>query len=684
MGGKTFAKLAWVWITILVLLASLLWACAPGSKRRDEPHVRLTCGPIVQVATQTIGPDGGTIMLDKPDDPLDGLTVEVPEGAYDSPVTFTISQSPILEFESKNDANLISPLITIDNGAGYASVPMLVTIPVAIPEGHFAMAFIYDEETGRIEGLPTIDQDEDGGSLTFATRHFSSILALSEGYSVLDTLNNLPTNGFKPGVDTWNLENRGSYIASGGYCRGMSLTAMWYYLYEKPVVEEDLWRKEYDNGLGTGYETPDFWQDDRWAIQLCSAANSIRMTKTAGDDKMEYEALAEDLLGRKLKSRDERAFYCLAFSLLCTGEPQMVHVYSTESMTGHVLVCYKIKDHTLYVADPNYPDKSDATIEFKNGSLGPYVSAKNLEDIEEGKYATYDWIFYDGETCFFDLSELRELWTEYESGNLDDRFPSYDIWAIELDDNGDETDRYILDLISGIESGSESLRFELEAQFEGELEVYRFGDLSTPLPGSKTTLNQGGNILGFYVKGKKEGTFWWAGFDWVNVSFEEDDEAEGVFSISDCECSGVGISFDDGGLRNEGQGLWCSFEKSECSGFSLYIEPYNNTAEFEQRLKDAEESIEASKHLQRPIIIDGEVFGNKYYLTERHRTSVPHKATTECKQYTLYRGSYLITVAGYDDYDTNEEKYLSFASEAEFREMFDNLEECAKASIDGK
>ena len=132
----------------------------------------------------------------------------------DPPPADHISQSPILEFESKADVNLISPLITIDTGAEYANVPILVTVPVAIPKGHFAMSFIFDEETGRVEGVPTIDQGDE--SLTFATRHFDLFMLLSGDISaVLDHLD-IPT-GFTPGVDTWNLENMGSYVAPGGY-----------------------------------------------------------------------------------------------------------------------------------------------------------------------------------------------------------------------------------------------------------------------------------------------------------------------------------------------------------------------------------------------------------------------------------------------------------------------------------
>jgi hypothetical protein len=38
-------------------------------------------------------------------------------------------------------------------------------MPVAVPDGYFAVAFFYDPETGDFEGIPTFPKDEN--SLTF-------------------------------------------------------------------------------------------------------------------------------------------------------------------------------------------------------------------------------------------------------------------------------------------------------------------------------------------------------------------------------------------------------------------------------------------------------------------------------------------------------------------------------------
>jgi len=45
-------------------------------------------------------------------------------------------------------------------------------------------------------------------------------------------------------------------------------------------------------------------------------------------------------------------------------------------------------------------------------------------------------------TSFFDVHRLQQLWTRYESGDLDSEFPQYAIEIIELDEQGTETSRH--------------------------------------------------------------------------------------------------------------------------------------------------------------------------------------------------------------------------------------------------
>ena len=115
-------------------------------------------------------------------------------------------------------------MITVDNGGGYSDELMYVKVPVKVPEGYFAMGFLYDEKTKQLEGMPLVASD--ANSITVATRHFSSFfISMIEKALLKKDID----SGFCPGIDDWQFTNYGSYIAPGGHCEGQSLSAMWYY-----------------------------------------------------------------------------------------------------------------------------------------------------------------------------------------------------------------------------------------------------------------------------------------------------------------------------------------------------------------------------------------------------------------------------------------------------------------------
>jgi len=162
----------------------------------------------VDIASQSIGTDGGGIVISKPGDPLDGFSVGVPPKAYAGSQTFKISYAPITKQTFGDDFIPASPLITVDNGGGYSNELMYMQVPVKIPEGYLAMGFLYDEKTKQLEGMPLITQD--AGSITVATQHFSNFLiAMINRVKLKET----EDSGFMPGIDDWQFTNYGSYIA---------------------------------------------------------------------------------------------------------------------------------------------------------------------------------------------------------------------------------------------------------------------------------------------------------------------------------------------------------------------------------------------------------------------------------------------------------------------------------------
>ncbi len=110
-------------------------------------------------ARTTIEPSlGGVIAIDRAGDPLDGLTIQVPPGAYEQPRPFEISHRPLKPEALPAHLNPMTPVITVDSGGGYSEEVMTLRVPVRLPDvGHLPMGFFYEQETGLLEAIPLTD-----------------------------------------------------------------------------------------------------------------------------------------------------------------------------------------------------------------------------------------------------------------------------------------------------------------------------------------------------------------------------------------------------------------------------------------------------------------------------------------------------------------------------------------------
>ena len=491
----------------------------------------IVVGEEVEVTIETIGPGGGTISVSKPGDPLDGFSIKVSEGSYSTPKEFKISYKPIIAHAMGKDFEPISPLIIVENGGDYAQAAMSVKIPAQVPDGYIAVAFLYDDATGAMEPAAPIGQSD--SFIVFATAHFSGSFAAK---IPIESLNNLQIDTkFKPGVDTWQIENKGSFITPGGNCQGMSLGAMWYYVVRKKGQKEQKLSGRYESlSLSNGLTTPQFEPDDDSIIRLCSVIQHDLI------GHINIKSLLSDYTwGEHNLTGDPYHFYATAAALKKLQEPLEIVVYETQKKTGHALICYKIDNYTLYVADPNKPNDAMRTINFtpgatlEDGKFQPYSSVQNVLDIlEGGALITYDEIMLAGKTCLTNVVEIGKRWADMEGGLIGkgaNYFPDYILWVTELDANGRETNRYGLDMLNDVNVGQKEIDISLEAPFEGKLSMYKFNNGSpTPVASNRVTLEEGSNLLGFYVEGKvtwetEKGdskTGWrWAGFDWVNINY---------------------------------------------------------------------------------------------------------------------------------------------------------------------
>ncbi len=410
----------------------------------------------------------------------------------------------------------------VENGGGYSDEIMLVKIRVNIPEGHFAMGFFYDEKSGTLEGMPLVEEDKN--SITIATMHFSWFVVSSiDKKLLLYEITGRANSGFRPGVDDWQFPNKGSFIAPGGHCAGQSLTAMWYYA-ERTLNGFPHLYNLYDNN-GNQRKTPSLWHDDTLGYRLASTVQN----------DMNWANFVLKLESYVHRISDELTYCAFAHAILQTGQPQYVGIYSTSTGGGHAMVIYRVSNGTLYVADPNYPGKSDREIELVNGRFIPYNSGANKEAIELGQGVSFDRIRYLSKTAYIDWSKLTSRWREFEKGTIGfekmpigKEFPPYALEAVQDDGTAPElrdgftTDKAML-----------SIRVISPTPYQFGTNIYRDDAwLRVDAKGNpeganvnRIQLKPGNNLLGIWVCYQVTGIsiqpYWtWVDFKWVNVIYE--------------------------------------------------------------------------------------------------------------------------------------------------------------------
>ncbi len=375
----------------------------------------LTLGDVTPVTTQSVSTGGGTIAVTGGS--LDGLVLDVPAGAYTQDTPFEISTRPIDDHKFGELFDPATPLISIDNGDVFAEEAVAVTIPIEKSDNEFAMGFYYDIKTGELEGIPLISLDNN--QITLYTSHFCEIVVSKVELTKLDDLEVI--TGFQPGIDDWQFTNYGSFIARGGHCAGQSITAMWYFneMYQRQNAPR-LYGL-YDN-FGYDVTTSRFWRDDNEAYRFAS----VIQNKISWDSKLRVE---QRQLSKAYPVWSMNAF---VYAMQMTGQPQYVAVWGQKTKAdgtvdsgGHALVAYAVMGNTIFIADPNYPGKTDRTITFNGTGFDTYSSGQNAAAIENGDDFPYSGVYYIGQSAMINNAAIKEEFDKLHTLAVgDDEFPA--------------------------------------------------------------------------------------------------------------------------------------------------------------------------------------------------------------------------------------------------------------------
>ncbi|MBN1857237.1 MAG: hypothetical protein JW846_09850 [Dehalococcoidia bacterium] len=472
--------------------------------RPPRPTGTISTGDRTSLTSATIGSSGGTVTVTSQGDPLDGLEIQVPSGAYADPKPFQVSSAPIESHDFGAYFTPATPLISIENGGAYSEEFMTVTIPVEVPPDHFAMAFYYDDAAGTLEGIPTGALDDH--SITIVTRHFTDIIVSIINNTLLDDLMKSDIDShFRPGIDDWQFTNYGSYIAKGGHCAGQCLTELWYFC-EQPDGQDLTLNGRYDKN-GVKPATPDLWQDDSYSYRLASTVQK----------DINWSSFQNKFMTNLAGVDDEMAYKAFAYSIYLTGEPQEVGIFSNAG-GGHDMICYRVHNNSLYIADPNYPGNTDRRIEYSNGNFKPYNSGANAAEIEAGNGKAYETIQYCAKSATVDWKTIAARWNEFKAGTAgNDRFPQYQV--VIVDHEGNEKA-----LTDGYKSKEQKIRILVKSDATIGTKVYRNGTRITPDSNGRYELEEGNNLIGIDIWGDVNNNpqnrdYCYIDFQYLNVQY---------------------------------------------------------------------------------------------------------------------------------------------------------------------
>lgn len=497
----------------------------PEQITQDE---KIKTGTVINVTDQTVGTSGGTIKVSKPNDPLDGLEFTIQPNSFSQTQSVNISYSEVKSHQFGENFNPITPLINVQLTQSFSSRPMQLKIPIKLPTGYYATAFLYNKVTGELEGLPT--EELTGNYIIVNSSHFSytslnkrlddpsdqsnQVIVASTVESVLS--GNLQISaGFDVGVDDWEFPNYGSYISPGGHCAGQSAAAIWYYA-EKRTSLGNLFHK-FDNKCDP--LKPDlYWYDNPKGYRFCSI---IQEDMDFGNwwsnwiDKINNQMKKPGLIWKNI-----------LVNIIIKRQPQLLLIRNTATGSGHAIICYKIdlNERKLYIADPNFPNNKIQTMPYTETSIGPYISRNNAGSPN----LTFNTFGYVQLSQYIELRKIRERWKEFENNTIGNaKFPSYKLYVnntngAELTD-GMTVNKSKLDVVckstqcDSSYSGTDNLQ-SIEF-YDTNGNAYGYSDNSTQGVAS-FILNQGANKIGILVSGLKKGYGKkYVDFKWFTINY---------------------------------------------------------------------------------------------------------------------------------------------------------------------
>jgi PKD domain len=376
-----------------VVLAAIVLTVAACGDSNNPTGTKPPATSFDTLGSGSIAPSGGTITVNKSGDPLNGLTLTVPSGAYAATLDITIGSTSNKNLPTANGMVPISPLVhVVTSAGGYAKGAITFKVPATIPANTFPVVVLYDSATGALEPMTTMAFD--GTSVTAITGHLSkpTIPALSASrlsarvirdvsasstgtdslfmafgvYALpLSVLNQDWDTQFRPGVNDWEFPSHPTEGAPNGSLLGVAATELWYFNSQAsatPLNKRFAAVRNASLSDTIGYH----WTsviDGQVSNQVNSFLSSAYLSVTSGQgnaDSLQFDNI--------------RASF--AIPTLNAGRPLPVFV-DLQNFNQHLfyyLIAYRTVGDQIYVADPVSPGDASLFLQLGSGGMTPYVN----------------------------------------------------------------------------------------------------------------------------------------------------------------------------------------------------------------------------------------------------------------------------------------------------------------------
>ena len=393
--------------------------------------------PAVTLIEQNIGAGGGSLIYHKAGDPLDGLTLTIPAGAFTAGGHWKIESKPKAAAPQNPRLHQVIPVIVVSTDQGMADSLLTLTIPVHLPADSVGTALLYDPASQQYEGLPTVSWTT--SSITVATRHFSAshmiagtasgsashsaavelapldldVLMTSQAFNAQAALTAYGAGGvttqFDPAVDSWEFGNYGSYITNnGGHSTGTALSALYYFLKLKSV-----------QGLFGQFAKWNFWAGNAQGYRLAAMTETDVNWPQANANMQQLDNYAS---AKQINPGLVHYFNLLA-AMAISGRPQVIFAGARPGLRGYVaLLAYKVTPTEVWAADPNNPGQT-----IKIPFNGDFQSTPVTFFTGAPTYST-NLFRFAGTSALIDWWRLESEWALFDAGTVGDGvFPSYTI-----------------------------------------------------------------------------------------------------------------------------------------------------------------------------------------------------------------------------------------------------------------